>query len=119
MAVNTEGVQRFPNSPLKFSVRAERSAAGAESKRANYLMVSRSYFDSASLRSIRTVLLAIFNKLLMRRTDTEGGLVLLVELGEQAGFPGQILLHGFPVAGVAVVNEEKIVDGLGIRGAAG
>jgi len=53
------------SSLLKFSVRAERSATGAKSKRANLLIAGHSYFDSASLRSIRTAFYAFFNKLLV------------------------------------------------------
>jgi len=40
----------------------------------------------------------------------EGGPVLLIELGNQTGFPREVLLHGLAISGVAVVNEKKVVD---------
>src|SRR5262245_21668477 len=34
--------------------------------------------------------------------------VLLVELGDEAGLPGEVLLHRLAIAGMAIVNEEQV-----------
>lgn len=49
-----------------------------------------------------------------RGANLKGGPVLLVELGNQTGFPCEVLFHGLTVSGMAVVNEEQIVDAFGI-----
>jgi hypothetical protein len=41
---------------------------------------------------------------------------LIVELGQQTGFPGEILPRRLGVAVVAIVGEEQEIDAVGISG---
>src|SRR5262245_46923884 len=51
--------------------------------------------------------------------DAKDLAVLRVELGHQSRLPRKVLPHRFPVAGVTIVDKEKIVDAVHVRGRSG
>ena len=55
------------------------------------------------------------NLFLVTCAHLKAGLVLLVQLRDQACFPRQILLHRLAIAQVPIVHEKQIIDALGVR----